>query len=64
MVNLDESIEKEIKSIIGKYQKREVKHLQHYDKEPQKNTNISYKTYDIVRILIFLMPRTLGYIIL
>ena len=27
MVNLDESIEKEIEAIIGKYQKREAKHL-------------------------------------
>ena len=27
MVNLDESIEKEIETIIGKYQKREAKHL-------------------------------------
>lgn len=27
MVNLDESIEKEIEAIIGEYQKREAKHL-------------------------------------
>jgi hypothetical protein len=32
MVNLDENIEKETEA-IGKYQKRELKHLQHYDKE-------------------------------
>jgi cell division protein ZapA (FtsZ GTPase activity inhibitor) len=35
MVNLDESIEKEIESIYANI-KREVKHLQNYNKEPSK----------------------------
>jgi hypothetical protein len=47
MVNLDESIEKEIESIYANI-KREVKHLQNYNKSPQKNKNnrITYKSCD------------------
>ena len=44
---------------IGKYQKKRSKTLQHYDKETSKNTNNSYKTYDIVRNLIDLNHNSL-----
>ncbi len=51
MVNLDESIEKEIKSIIDKYQKREVKHCSIMIKNPKRIRTIRIKPIKKFRYL-------------